>query len=252
MLKILAALRTVPNVRSLALLKPVEASHGAGGNAPLRLYDAVLRQLPALYPQLDALAVDTDDHALGFLRGLRRLRRLHFSGRARATPMEALAVLGQLHCLEELEVTATTAASAEGDAGARGAPQPCLTREVLRGLGGGGGGRLRALAVREGRADGGTERGRAGARVAPGFVDAATMRAVGAAFRVRRVDVVCSGGVLPADALDALPASVEELSLEGVGMRGLGVLARKKREGLLGRLRKVAISGAPGTISEVC
>jgi hypothetical protein len=273
--KLLAALRALPSVRSLSLPKPAD---GAGTPAHRLLYDAVLRHLALIYPTLDALAFNASDHALSFLRGLRALRTLHFSGCARSSPMEALAALGQLRRLESLEVTA--AAFAGGPAVDEGRwreyperprPRRFLTREVLRGLGRGGG-RLRALTVREDEepaalllpnGGGGGGGGGAGARVAaaaagaaarrrPAVVDAAMMRAVAAAFRVRGLDVVWpSGGALPADVVAAMPMALEELRLEGVGAGGLAVLAGRKREGVLARLRRVGVR-APGSISEVC
>jgi hypothetical protein len=78
------------------------------------------------------------------------------------------------------------------------------------------------------------EAGRIGGSAPPALVDAATVRAVAAAFRVRRLHVVWPSGGAP-------PASLEELRLEGVGVRGLGVLAARKREGVLARLRKVDV-----------
>jgi hypothetical protein len=271
--KLLAALRALPNVRSLSLPKPAD---GAGTPAHRLLYDVVLRHLALIYPTLDALAFNASDHALSFLRGLRALRTLHFSGCARSSPMEALAALGQLRRLESLEVTASAFAGGpavdegrwrrEREHPRRPRPRRFLTREVLRGLGRRGG-RLRALTVREDEEpaaapllpNGGGGGQGAGARVAaagaaarrrPAVVDAAMMRAVAAAFRVRGLDVVWpSGGALPADVVAAMPMALEELRLDGVGVGGLAALAGRKREGVLARLR-VGVR-APGSISEV-
>jgi hypothetical protein len=127
--------------------------------------------------------------------------------------------------------------------------------------------RLRALTVREDEEpaaapllpNGGGGGQGAGARVAaagaaarrPAVVDAAMMRAVAAAFRVRGLDVVWpDAGALPADVVAAMPMALEELRLEGVGAGGLAVLAGRKREGVLARLRRVGVR-APGSISEV-
>jgi hypothetical protein len=148
------SLQYLPNVRSLAVYKLPQDRYR---NVHRQLYDELLRRTAKLWPRLESIAVHTDDHHLGFLRGLQYLRKLQFTGFSASSPMETSAILSHLRHLTDVEIipalgppgprnnmSAAYSVSASSQSSTR---NPSLTREVLRSLRG-----LKSFTLREARA----------------------------------------------------------------------------------------------------
>jgi hypothetical protein len=99
--KVTRSLASMPTVRNLSILRPV----GQLQNPPSRdFFESICSWVHENYRQLQSLSISVENTSLGFLRCLRNLRMLSFSGFSATQPEELLNILSQLGHLEELKV----------------------------------------------------------------------------------------------------------------------------------------------------